>query len=114
MFHREGRVTECAHSNVHILKNGVFLTALTDNLILPGTARAKLIGYCRELGIPVDESPFHLEEMFDADEVMISSAGSFCLAAECIDGKPVGGKAPELLRKLQDAAQTDFLEETKI
>ncbi len=113
VLHRDGRVTECAHSNVHILKDGTFRTAPTDNLILPGTARAKLIGYCRELGIPVDETPFTLDELFDADEIMISSAGSFCLAAEEIDGKPVGGKAPELLRKLQDAAQADFLAATQ-
>ncbi len=112
VFHRDGRVTECAHSNVHILKDGVFRTAPTDNLILPGTARAKLIFYCKTLGIPVDETPFTVDEMMNADEIMISSAGSFCLAAESIDGTPVGGKAPKLLKMLQDAAEIDFKEET--
>ncbi len=112
VFHRDGRVTECAHSNVHILKDGAFVTAPTDNLILPGTARAKLISYCKALGIPVREEPFTVDEMMNADEIMISSAGSFCIAAYEIDGVPVGGKAPQLLKMLQDAAQSDYIAET--
>ena len=83
----------CAHSNVHILKDGVFRTAPTDNLILPGIARANLIRYCGILGIPVREEAFTVEEMMEADEIMTSSVSCFCLAAEEIDGKPVGGKA---------------------
>lgn len=112
VFHRGERVTECAHSNVHIIKGGVFRTAPTDNLILPGIARAHLVKACKKLGIPVSEEPFTLSELMDADEIIISSAGSLCLAAEEIDGKPVGGKASELLRKLQDEVLREFMKET--
>lgn len=112
VFHRGERVTECAHSNVHIIKDGVFRTAPTDNLILPGIARAHLIKACRKLDIPVSETPFTVSELMDADEIIISSAGSLCLATEEIDGKNVGGKAPELLRKLQDEVLREFMEET--
>ena len=112
VLHRSGRVTECAHSNVHIIKDGVFRTAPTDNLILPGIARANLIRFCGQLGIPVCEEPFSLEEMMAADEVIVSSSSAFCLAAEEIDGKPVGGKAPELIKSLQDIAVKDFIEAT--
>lgn len=108
VFHRNGRVTECAHSNVSIIKNGVFRTAPTDNLILPGIARANLIRFCGKLGIPVDETAFNLDELADADEIIVSSSGSFCLAACELDGKAVGGRAPELLRALQDTAVADF------
>lgn len=113
VLHRGDRVTECAHSNVHILKNGTFITAPTDHLILPGIARAHLIKACKKLGIAVDETPFTLKEMMDADEVIVSSSGSLCLAAESIDGKPVGGKAPQLLKKLQDEVLREFNDETK-
>ncbi len=114
VFHRDGRVTECAHSNVHIIKDGVFRTAPTDNLILPGIARANLIRFCKNLGIPVCEEPFTLDEMMAADEVIVTSSGSFCLAAETVDGIPVGGKAPDLLKSLQDAAVKDFTVSTTI
>jgi D-alanine transaminase len=112
VLHRNGRVTECAHSNVHIFKDGVFITAPTDNLILPGIARKHLIAACGRLGIPVQERPYTVEELAAADEIMISSAGSLCLAAQELDGKPCGGKAPQLLKTLQDEVLREFLEET--
>ena len=112
VFHRGERVTECAHSNVHIIKDGAFVTAPTDNLILPGIARAHLIRACKKLGIPVSEVPYTVDELMNADEIIVSSSGSLCLAAEEIDGKRVGGKAPELLKKLQDEVLREFIEET--
>ncbi len=112
VFHRAGRVTECAHSNVHILKDGEFITAPLDNLILPGITRKHLIKACNKLGIPVKEVPFTVEEMMDADEIIVSSAGSLCLSADEIDKKPAGGKAPELLKRIQDEMLREFLGET--
>lgn len=112
IFHRGERVTECAHSNVHIIKDGKFITAPTDHLILPGIARAHLIKTCKQLGIPVDETEYTMTDLMNADEVIVSSSGSFCLAATEVDKKPVGGKAPELLKKLQDALVADFIEKT--
>ena len=112
VFHRGDRVTECAHSNVSIIENGVFVTAPTDNLILPGIARANLIKACRALGIPVSETPFTLDRLMKADEIIVSSSGSFCLSASHIDGIPVGGGAPELLEKLRVYLEADFINET--
>lgn len=113
ILHRGDRVTECAHSNVSIIKNGKFITAPTDRLILPGIARGRIIRMCKKLLIPVEETPFTLSELFDADEIIVSSAGSLCLSVGEIDGQPVGGKAPELLKKLQKALLDEFYEETK-
>ena len=112
VFHRGDRVTECAHSNVSIIENGVFVTAPTDNLILPGIARANLIKACHALGIPVSETPFTLDRLMKADEIIVSSSGSFCLSASHIDGIPVGGGAPELLEKLRVYLEADFINET--
>ncbi len=112
VFHRNGRVTECAHSNVHIIKDGTLITAPTDNLILPGIARKHIIKACEKLGIPVKEEPYYLPQLFDADEILVSSAGALCLAADKIDGKPIGGKATEIVKKLQKYLLDDFLKET--
>ena len=112
VFHRGDRVTECAHSNVSIIENGVFVTAPTDNLILPGIARANLIKACKALGIPVSETPFTLERMMNADEVIVSSSGSFCLSASHIDGIEVGGKRGDLLAKLREYLVNDFIKAT--
>lgn len=112
VFHRGERVTECSHSNISILKNGIFKTAPTDNLILPGIARAHMIKMCKRLNIPVDETPFTLTELMDADEVIVSSSGFLCGFAAKINGKPVGGRAKELFCKIQEMILNEFYEET--
>jgi len=112
VFHRGERVTECAHSNVSIIKDGILKTAPTDNLILPGIARAHLIKMCKKFEIPVNETAFTLKELMDADEVIVTSSGQFCMATKEIDGVEVGGKAPELIEKLQKALLQEFIAET--
>ncbi len=113
VFHRNGRVTECAHSNINMLKDGVFVTPPADELILAGIQRGHLMAKCRSLGVPVEERPFSMEELFSADEVIVSSAGSLCLSACEIDNKPVGGKDPVLLKTLQDSSLADFRKATE-
>jgi len=112
IFCRGDVVTECAHSNLHILKDGVFRTHPLDDQVLPGIARKHLIAKCRELGVPVDETAFTKQEMYDADEVIVSSSSTFGIGLDTIDGKPVGGKAPDLLKKIQTAVWDEFLEYT--
>lgn len=113
VFYRPGgRVTECAHSNVHIIKDGKLVTAPTDNLILPGIARAHIIKACKKLEIPVSETPYTLDDLFNADEVIVSSSSNLCLHANEIDGKPVGGKSPELLEKIRVAVLDEFYKAT--
>lgn len=112
VFHRGDRVTECAHSNLSILKNGVFITAPLDQYILPGTARKRLLEACVTLGIPYEERPFTLSEMFDADEIILSSSGYLCQRTEMIDSRPVGQKDEKNLKALQDVVYGRFYEET--
>jgi D-alanine transaminase len=107
VFYRTGmgqkRVTECAHSNVLMLKNGTLIAPPLDNLILPGITMKHLLLLAEENGIPTARTPFTLEELAEADEVIISSSSALCIAAEELDGQKVGGKDPETLKKLQEA-----------
>jgi len=113
VLHRDGRVTECSHSNISIITDeGRVKTAPADNLILPGVARAHFIKACGALGIPVDETPFTVEEMKNAAEVVVTASGSLCRAVVEIDGEPVGGRQSELLRRVQDMILADYLEKT--
>jgi len=112
VFHRGEMVTECAHSNISILKDGVFMTHPTDNLILPGITRKHLIALCGELGIPVREEAFTIDQLRAADEVFVSSATKLCKRAVALNGQPVGGKDPETAKKLMDAYMEKYLRET--
>ena len=108
LFHRQGRVTECAHSNVLILKDGTLHTPPRDNLILPGITLKHLIILAKENNSPVIEAPFSMDELKNADEVIISNSGAFCIRADELDGKPIGGKDPKTLKILQDAYRDKF------
>jgi len=102
VFLRPGsRVTECSHSNVHIVKNGMLYTAPTDNLILPGIARKHLLSACERLSIPYREEPYYLPDLLDADEIIVTSSSKPCLRVDSCDGKPVGGNDPEIFEALR-------------
>ncbi len=113
ILHRGETVTECAHSNLSILKEGVLITHPANELILAGTGRAHLMAECRAQGIAVKERPYTLAEMLDADEVLITSASALCIRVSEVDGKPVGGKAAAVVRALQDALYADFMNKTE-
>lgn len=113
VFHRGDIVTECAHSNVSIIKDGIFKTHPTDHYILPGITRMHIIQLCKENGIPVDETPFTMKELMEADEVIVSSSTKFCAPACEMNGTPIGGKAPELVALLQEKYLEKFENETK-
>lgn len=113
VFHRGDIVTECAHSNVSIIKDGVFITHPTDHFILPGITRKHVIQICKEHNIPVDETPFTMAQLMNADEVLVSSSTQLCRSAASMNGTPIGGKNPEMVKLIQDAYMEKYLNETR-
>ena len=67
-----------------------------------------IIQICKEVGIPVDETPFTFQELMEADEVIVSSTSKLCSVANEMNGQPIGGKAPELVKKIQEAYLEKF------
>ena len=108
IFHRGERVTECSHSNVHIIKDGVLRTAPCDELILPGITRKHILAICGKKGIPVVEEPFTVDEMMAADEVFFSSSSALTCRIREIDGKPVGMKDEKTFGAIRDAYQQEL------
>lgn len=113
VLHRGDRVTECAHSNVLMLKDGVLCAPPRDNLILPGITLTHLLQLAKQEGIPTCEEPFTMEQLRNADEIIVSSSGALCIPAYELDGQPVGGKDPTTLKRLQDAYMAYYIERTK-
>lgn len=88
-------------------------TAPTDNLILPGIARAHLLRACSALDIPFREEAFSLADLFDADEIIVTSSSNLCLHADRIDGTTVGGKDKDLYNRLRKYLLDEFYRETE-
>lgn len=110
VFVRDGYVTESAHSNIHILKDGALVTHPADEHILPGIARKHLMAMCGQLGIPVQERLYTLDELMSADEVLISASSTFAIRVAHVDGMPVGGRDPETYSRLRAALESEFEE----
>jgi len=87
---RNGYVTEASASNVYIVKNGVLITPPTSNSILHGITRQLVLSLARADGIAVEEREISVEELDEADEVIISSAGHEVWPVGSVNGKPVG------------------------
>ena len=61
IFHRGDIVTECAQSNISIFKDGKVITHQLDDMVLPGTARIRLLAFAKKLngyGFRVQKSAF--------------------------------------------------------
>lgn len=112
ILHRGDRVTECGHSNVVILKDGVLCAPPKDNLILPGVTMSNLLMLAEKNDVPVRIAPFTMDELKNADEIIITSTGVPCIRALSLDGEEIGGRDPGLLHKLQKAYMDFFISET--
>ena len=108
VLHRDGVVTECAHSNVLMLSGGALVSHPNDEFILRGIAKTHLIDAAREAGVSVEERPFTVDELRAADEVIVTSSSNLCTFANELDGNPVGGRDQETLHRLQDIVYREY------
>ena len=113
LFNDKDQLTECGACNAYIVKNGVVATPPLDNQILPGITRLVLLGVLEADGsIPVEERVITRDEVWDADEVWISSSSKEVVPVVKLDGKPVGDGKPgpvwEKAAKLYSAGKYNY------
>ena len=92
VFVKDGTGTECAHSNIFIVSCGKLITHPANERILPGITRKTVLLTAKILGIPTEERPFSLSELFSADDVLITSTSKLALRAKSLDGTPISEK----------------------
>lgn len=97
LVNQEGFVTEGSHSNAYLIKGGAVVTHPADHRILDGVRRINILRLCRENGIPVEERPFHMDEIREAEGAFMSSATSNLLSVVSVDGVAVGNGQPAAL-----------------
>jgi D-alanine transaminase len=104
IMHRDGLVTECAASNVFIVRNGQIATPKADNRILNGINRQVAIKLAQDLGLILEERDVSLTELLSADEIWITSTTKEIAPITRLDNAPVGdGNPGPLWRRVRQA-----------
>jgi D-alanine transaminase len=103
---RDGFLTEASASNVWVVKDGKLMAPPKDNLILEGIRYGLLEDLSQRTGIPFEARRITREEVFSADEVLLTSASKEVLPVVSIDGQKIGsGKPGPVFQKLYAAYQ---------
>ena len=104
LFVRESAVTEGSHTNVFGVIDGELRTYPASNLILGGVTRDVVLELARELGLPVNETPFHLHHVKDLQECFLTGTTTDVMPVVQFDGAPVGtGKPGKMTMVLYEA-----------
>jgi D-alanine transaminase len=111
VLYRGEWVTECAHSNISILKDGRIFSHPTDSFILPGISRRQLSIVAKELGVPFIEKRFTLSDCFSADEIIVTSTSRLCAVASELDGIQVGGRGGSIRDRILEIIYSRYLDE---
>jgi D-alanine transaminase len=91
---RNGTVTEGSSSNAFAVIDGVLRTHPRSNFILPGITREVVIDLARELGIPVDETPFFQEDLPHLEELFFTGTTTDVQPIVELDGRPIADGRP--------------------
>jgi branched-chain amino acid aminotransferase len=110
MRNNRGELTECATSNLFIVRNDVVLTPPLDCGLLPGITREFVFEVGRDTGVEVREQVLRDDDLFDADEAFLTSTTRELVPIVTVnerviaDGKP-GAVTWKLLKAFRDRAR---------
>ena len=87
-------MTEGSASNIFVVKNGTLLAPPKDNLMLPGITYDVVLEIAAANNIPFQVRKIAKSEVFDADELLLTSSTKEVLPITTVDEKSVGNGQP--------------------
>ena len=103
---RDGFLSEAAASNVWVVQGGKLIGTPRDNLVLEGIRYGLLESLCREADIPFELRRVSRDEVFAADELLMSSATKEVLPVVKLDDRTIGnGRPGPIYQRLYDGYQ---------
>jgi len=98
---KNGKVTEGTSSNIWIIKKNNLITHPVNIDILKGVTRTSLLKIIKKTSLKFIEKSFTHKQLLDADEVFLTSSGSFITPILKIDKKKINnGKIGNITLKL--------------
>lgn len=91
---RDGFLTEGASCNIWIVRDGILLAPMRNNLILEGVRYGLLEELAAQAGIAFQARRISREEVDSADEILMTAATKEVLPIVVFNGQPVGDGRP--------------------
>ena len=107
-FINNGFVSECAHSNIFIVKSGEIITTPLSKSVLSGITRSSVIKLACERKIPVKIKKISYDELITADEAFITSTSRLCQGIRRINTRKIS-ENNEIQRKIWQIIYEDYL-----
>ncbi|MEP6647699.1 MAG: branched-chain-amino-acid transaminase [Saprospiraceae bacterium] len=83
----EGYVAECSGANFFMEKDGVLSTAPHGH-ILPGITRDSILQICRRMGIPVRQTRFLPQDVYEADGAFLVGTAAEVTGIQSLNDRP--------------------------
>jgi branched-chain amino acid aminotransferase len=103
LLNERGEVAECTAANIFCVREGKVLTPPLSSGCLAGITRAVMLDIGPATGIAVEERALAPDDLYQAEEVFISSTNRNILAVTEIAGRPVGTASRPIMDKLEVA-----------
>jgi branched-chain amino acid aminotransferase len=94
MRNYRGEIAECTTSNLFVIRNGTALTPPLDAGLLPGITREFVFDIGADIGIPVEEAVLHDDELFEADEMFLTSTTREIVPIVTVGDRRIGSGTP--------------------
>ena len=110
LLNERGEVAECTAANVYAVKGETILTPPLSSGCLEGVTRGILFEVAGEVGVSVKEQVLRPEDLYEADEVFISSTNRNVIGVGEIAGHALAG-APGPVTKRVDEVFEGYVRE---
>lgn len=95
LLNQQDEVTEASSSNVFIVKDGIIVTPVLDNQLLPGITRFMILDILAKYSnLVVEQRVISRQELEQADEIWVTSSSKEIAPVVELDGKPVADGQP--------------------
>ena len=90
LLNERGEVSECTSANLFAVKGARVMTPPMSSGCLPGVTRRLLLEQVHVTGVTMEEKTLRLDDLYDADEVFMTSTTRELLPVESIEGRKTG------------------------
>jgi len=99
-FVKDGVITECSHSNIFFVMNGILYTHPESHYVLSGITRKNIIRLAKKAGIPVKEEPVSESMLEKVQEIFITNTSGEITPVIKAGNRDIGGGMPGPLTTL--------------